>query len=128
MPAAFDIHPEHERVEVTLSGTLSVADLEQVTKSLHASPEFDPGFDVFTDARGVRLAIEPKEVMEFADFYCKHLASATGRSALLMNTPRETALALIHKHAVQHRRTIEVFQAEEAAVKWLEGPRTAVVR
>ncbi len=126
MPATFAIHPERKRVVVTLSGTLSIADLEQVTMSLHDAPGFDPSFDVFTDARGVRLAIEPKEVPEFADFYCEYLASTTGCSALLMSTPRETTLALIHKHAVRRRRAIEVFQKKEAAVKWLEGPRSVV--
>ncbi|MBE2181241.1 MAG: hypothetical protein IAE97_12305 [Chthoniobacterales bacterium] len=122
MPATFDVHPERKRVDVTLSGTMSVADLEQITMALHDSPGFDPSFDVFTDAREVRFVIEPKEVMEFADFYCKYLASTTGRSALLMSTPRETTLALIHKHAVRRRRTIEIFQTQEAALKWLEGP------
>lgn len=126
MPATFDIHPERKRVDVTLSGTMGIADLEKLTVSLHDSPDFDASFDVFTDAREVRFVIEPKEVMEFADFYCEYLASKTGRSALLMSTQRETTLALIHKQAVRSRRAIEVFQKEEAALKWLEGPGPAV--
>lgn len=119
MPATFDIRPEERRVVITLSGTLSIVDVEELTNSLRASPGFDPNFDFYTDARGVKFAIEPREVMEFAGFYCKHLASKTGRSALVLGTPRETSLGLVHKHAVQHGRTVEIFHTEEAALEWL---------
>ena len=84
---------------------------------------YDPTFDSLIDLRGVRLGLSPREVEALAD--ALQASDVTPRrTAVLVDSPRETALVLVYRQRATFHTT-QAFSTEEAAYRWLGRIRSA---
>ncbi len=81
-------------------------------------PLYDASFSVLIDLRGVRLGLGPREVEALIAALETSDLKPPSRVAVLVDSPRETALVLLYKQRVTFHAT-QVFSTEEAAHEWL---------
>jgi hypothetical protein len=61
------------------------------------------------------------ELTEFAQIFKERFASPTGKSAILMDSPHTTAIAMLHQQKTTEARRTELFTTHEAAMEWLNS-------
>ena len=121
MPITFQINPDSDRIFAKVSGDVGLAELEEALNAMSEAPNFNPDYDLLTDARELQFSGKQEEIRAFGGLFGKVLGSQKGKSALLLDQPYETAIGMIHKKNVENLRRIEIFSTMEAALKWLES-------
>lgn len=99
-------------------------DLDAITRSfreLAGQEDFSRDFDFLTDAREAELALSTVDLNTFAGLYAELLGGGFGRSALVLNKPKDTALAYLHVDHVKTVREVRLFYLRESALEWLDS-------
>jgi hypothetical protein len=73
MAISFFVDPERRLVELTVSGEFETEEIIAAVDSIASHPDFQPGFDLYSDNRGVTRPITTKQVLRLT----AHLAHAT---------------------------------------------------
>ncbi len=106
---------------LTHRGYTDTEDLAVLLGRLVDDPRFLPHYGLLTDFSECRLAVTPSELGALAERYEAKLGSRTIRSAILVDSTRETALSMLYERRRERRRTVVVFSGREAALAFLRG-------
>lgn len=73
-------------------------------------PKYMPGFDVITDLRDVEVKLSPEEARAAAAQVAADRA-ILGRSAILTNEPRSTAISTLYVAAIAGQHPLKIFSS-----------------
>ncbi len=82
-------------------------------------PLYDASFDALIDLRGGRLRLTPEEVTALVDLLVTSGQTPPTRTAVLVDSPRETALVMLYSQRATFHSP-QAFSTKEAAYTWLE--------
>ncbi len=124
MPISYRIDKSRRLVELLVSGEFDTTEILQTVDSIVAEPDFQPGFEVISDNRGVTRPISTEQVLRLAahlsqvarDFGGARVAFVTG-SAASFGMMRMFA-SLAEEVPINAR----VFGDMESAREWLATP------
>lgn len=119
MDYSYEIFDSLQVIKEVYTGAIDIAFFEATVAALSADPQFSRGLNALTDFRGCQFLFSPDDLYEFRHFYLRICGQASSRSALVVDTPRETALCIVFKQQAAGCRDIEVFSTREAAELWL---------
>ena len=124
MDYSYEIFDNLQVIREAYTGAIDIAFLKAAVAAVSADPQFSRRLDALTDFRGCQFLFSPDDLYEFRHVYLRICGQASSRSALVVDTPRETALCIVFKQQVAGCRDIEVFSTREAAEVWLGLPVT----
>jgi hypothetical protein len=124
MSIVFRIHPEHQLVETTVSGEISLAEFEAYWETLRADPTYRPEYDALIDLRATRRIGPLEELLQIA---------ARQKSRLDRLRPTRRAVVIKEEMTFRLMRRFEaltggdespyrVFRTMEEAERWLRLP------
>ena len=122
MNYSYSISDDIRVIKAKYTGSIDIAFIKAAILALAKDPGFDPTFDTLADFRGCQFFITPDDLYAFRSFYLRVLGNAVSKTALVANTPRETALCIVFQHQIVGSQGIEVFSTLEAAEAWLGVP------
>lgn len=123
MPFTYSIQPERNLVRQTLWGTVTVADLRDMTLAVQRDPQFRRRFDVLADLRDATVHISHDDMIEFARFLAGR--SEIGRQAIVVRGQLEFGIARMFEQLTEmdvSRLDLKVFFDIESADQWLSTP------
>lgn len=123
MAYIYRIEKDLGRVRIDFSGRVELPELERMVEEISKDPEFSSDFSILTNAHEAEFAVALGELKEFASTIEEKLKGGTGKSALVVRTPHETALAMMHSKNVKRTRQVGVFHSIGAAIEWLDAER-----
>ena len=106
---------------MTFTGESTIDELKIAFHEITIDPNYKPQYHVLGDLRACVFTFTPAALNELAHLLKERLGGSLGKTAVLINTPRETALAMLHKDKMVGTRTIELFSTLEAALTWLKS-------
>lgn len=119
MAARIDVQVDSDArlLRITLSGTVTFADLTQLEADLRKCPEYRLGYSVLTDATGVReMRLHGDEVY----FLAEQTESNRNYVAIVASDPMTVGLARIYATAANWRTDrVSVFSDLDGAIVWL---------
>jgi hypothetical protein len=121
MPHTLAIDETEGIITVSYTGECTLDELKAAVLEVTDSRDYRPSHHVLSDLRGCAIFLDPDRLPELARLFDERCADSTGKSALLLDTPHETALALLHQRNVAGARTTELFSTREAALAWLRS-------
>ncbi len=119
MDYEYSIDEESGIICQTFAGRCSFENLEAVLVQLCQDPRFDPDYDILTDLHACEFELGLEQVELFAQLFMDMFKESKGKSALLVDSPRETATSMIFQDMVTQARWVEVFSTREAALNWV---------
>ncbi len=105
----------------SFKGQYSFRDFETVVLKLTSDKRFSPDYNILTDIRECEIQFQPDDIMRFFQTFKDKVGESKGKTAIIVNAPKETAISTIHQKAVSDIREIQVFSNREAAMDWLKG-------
>lgn len=124
MPLRHHVDVKRRRVVATLSGEVSLAEmLDAITASV-SHPDFEPGFDVYSDHTGITRVFTTDQARRLAG----HLASLSEQMAgsrWAIVTDKEASFGMMRMLSVFAQEVpmeLEVFRSPEEAEQWLSLP------
>jgi hypothetical protein len=117
----YRIDKDEETIYQTFWGKFSVDDLQKAVFEISSDANFNPDYNVLADLGECELEFVPSDMKIFFEGFKDRWGSRTGKSAILVNTANETALAMWHQRNTVNVREVQVFCTEEAAIGWLKG-------
>ena len=124
MPVAmkheYRIEPERRRMESRYRGDFDLKSFLRGLEKISRDPAFDPDYDTLVDLKECNLQIDVSDVETIAEIFDGIYASGKGRTAVLLDDPRSTALAMLFQKRA-FSREIRLFNKRENALNWLEG-------
>mgnify|MGYP003658781496 CR=1 FL=1 len=87
-----------------------------------ADPDYSPDFGGVLDLKDANILLTPTEVGELAKMLINDNSAATGRFALLVNKPFETALSMIFETKMKPKQDINVLTEVASAAWFLQLP------
>ena len=106
-------------VFVTLVGEVSVEEIQETVSEITSDTDFCSSMHLLTDLREFRFPSDPSELKRLIDTFRENFGESAGKEALIVESRRETAMAMLHKKNVAEFRNVEVFSTIEAALEWL---------
>lgn len=119
MSFTYQFEEEEKIIYLTFKGECNLEEIKESVHQITGDPNYKPHFHILTDIRNGRLAFQPNALTELAQLFEERFGGSTGKSAMLLSSPRETAMAMLHQKKVS--RTIELFSTREAALIWLKS-------
>jgi hypothetical protein len=120
MSHKFTIEEEEGIIHITFSGECAMDEVKTAVREITGDPNYKPQYDILTDLRDRVLAVNYDALDGLAHLFEERFGGSTGKSAILIDTPHETALAMLHQKKVAGTRTIELFSTRESALTWLK--------
>lgn len=123
MPFTYSILPEQNLVRQVMWGTVTTADLREMTIAMNNDPQFRKRMDILADFRGASVDISYDEMMEFTAFLGGH--GVIGREAIVVSGQLEFGMARMFEQLTEYsvrRADLKVFFDMEAAELWLGSP------
>ena len=116
-----EYHIDTEKGIMTHSfhGDVYIKDWEQERLKSLSDADYHPTFNVLVDMQGATMKSEPEEIEKFVPLLKATPESYGIKHALLVDSPNETAMAMIYQDCVKTLRNVKVFSTYEAAVEWL---------
>jgi hypothetical protein len=108
-------------IHITYTGECDVDELKTVIQEVIRSPDYRSSYHVLSDFRGCVVSCYPHRLPELARMFEKNYADSTGKSAMILDTPYQTAIAMPHQKNVEGTRVTKLFSTREAALSWLES-------
>jgi len=102
-------------------GILRVDELESAVLKLSKDSSFDPHYNILTDLRECLFELRPQEMEQFIRIFKEKFSKGKGKSAIIIDTPIETAISTIFQDLVKNVRRIQIFSTDEAAIAWLKS-------
>ena len=121
MQYEYKIDDEDKIIHQTFKGEFSMDNLKSAFMKVTNDPNFNPNYNILTDLRECIFNFLPKELESFIPIFKEKLAGSKGKSALLLDTPYETAISSLHQDEVKNTRSIRLFSTFEAAIIWLKS-------
>ncbi len=115
-----NIHPEQALIVVTVSGTV---DVEEILSSIHAlrlDANYNNQFKAVWDFRTLDGAHGLDAVQDIVGGIGQLPGAPPAMSAMLVGTPRNTALATLYGQLAQHLHQSKAFSTVNAAGTWLD--------
>jgi hypothetical protein len=120
MPASYRIHKEQRLALITLSGCVTVADIQSLIEQGPKDPDFDPQLNELVDLRSVtEFALSSDEVRTFAR---RRVFSPESRRAFVASSPHIFGLGRMweaYTALSDNPTAVCVFYDLPAALKWL---------
>jgi|TARA_B100002003_G_scaffold201590_1_gene193373 signal transduction histidine kinase/ActR/RegA family two-component response regulator len=116
------IDADKKLVVLRVRGTVHASDIAQIGEEYGRHPLYDPSYDSIIDARELDSQFGLDELRSLLDAVRSKGITPTGRRAFVVDSPRETALAMLYGQLVSSRQS-RVFSTEEAAYEWLGRAR-----
>ncbi len=120
MQYEYRIDDKNEIIYQSIKGECSTHDLETAVRKLTSDSAFSPHYAILTDLQECEFDFRSKGMEEFFQKFKDKFSDGEGKSALLVASPIETAIAVIHSKNVEGTRNIKVFSTYEAAMSWLK--------
>ncbi len=119
MAYSYEIDSPQNTIYLTFSGKVDLPELHELLSEVASNPEINSNRNFLTDLSRAELILTPGEMQGFASAFLEVFEGGTGRSALVLSTPVETALGMLHSENVNQTRQIEIFSTKKAALEWL---------
>lgn len=119
MSCVYEISILQQIVFFNLVGPTTVDEVNEAFLKLRRDKEYDPSYNFLTDARRCIYVDSPQDVSRYVALLENYFTGHRIKIAILVDTPLETAIAMIFQEKVSKIRQVEVFSTKEAAVKWL---------
>lgn len=105
--------PEHNLVIERFNDWLDYQTVRSVSTKIWNSPGYHRNMNVLVDLRGCTVAISTKELIRLIAFFFSHPESLRGRSAILADTPKNTAISAFFQSHI-------LLLSKAKVVNWLE--------
>ena len=114
----YRIDPELRLVIAVFTGEVRYPELRAWHLELAERPDYDPTFKGIGDMRRASMAVS-REELEALDQLNAERRLVTGMWALLVDSPNETALAMVYANVKKERHPMHYFSTVEAASNYL---------
>ena len=121
MQYEYKINDDERIIYQFYKGTFRIEDLESAILKLTKDSSFNPDYNILTDLRKCKFEFRPGELENFLKIFKKTLGSNSGRGAIIIDSPIETAISQIFQDLVKKIRSVEIFSTSEAAIVWLQS-------
>ncbi len=121
MSFQLEIDAERRLVEIRYQGVVDTPTLLEALSSVHEQVTFGPIAFGISDFRGATLQVEKADFPKFIAAKDPQLFEGA-RWALLIDSPRETALGMVYTRMKEQLHSYEIFSTREAALQWLQLP------
>ena len=121
MKQEYRIDDTEKIIYMSITGDCNLRDLETALLKLTNDKNFSPNYNLLNDLRKCKFKFRPKDLDRFFRIFIEKFSKGTGKSAVLLDTPRETAFSIIHQERMKDTREIQLFSTYEAALNWLQG-------
>lgn len=121
MPASFQLDVPHQLVRVTLSGDVTDDEVLGLQRTLHQTPEVEPGWHALVDcSTAEQVLLTTNAIRELG---ARSRFTAQARIAIV--APRDALYGIARMVEQLHPGPcgIMVFRDRDQAVAWLEGER-----
>jgi hypothetical protein len=108
-------------VELRYEGVVDVPTLLEAITSINEQVSFEHIMYGISDFRGATMKVEKSDLPKFIAAKDPELFGRA-RWALLIDSPRETALGMVYTRMKEQVHRHEVFSTREAALEWLQIP------
>ncbi len=122
MTLKYVILPEKRVFIEKMEGEITMEGLLRAIAIIWADPDYSSNFGGVLDLRNANLLLNPTEIGELAKMLIADKSAATGRFALLVNKPFETALSMIFETKMKPKQEINVFTEVANAAWFLQLP------
>ena len=102
-------------------GKIRINDLEAAILKLSKDRSFNPDYNILTDLRDCIFDFRPQDLEHFFKIFKEIFGKSRGKSAVILDTPIETAISTIFQDLVKTVRRIKIFSTYEAAIVWLKS-------
>lgn len=117
-PHTLTIDRKHRVAVNVYRGVVTVELVRRALEEQLRHPDFDRSFAVIGDFRLATFDVKREDVEAFAKLYDAQYEGSPGKTALLVDAPRETALSLMFEQRARSR-SIKVFSTTAALRHWL---------
>ncbi len=125
MPIESSVDRLRRRIVVRVVGEFTFADIRSAIDAALGHPDFEPGFDLFSDHTGVRRPISTEEAKQMASYlegFADQLAGM--RWAALAATPESYGkLRMVEMLLRNMPIEVQVFATRKEADAWLASPK-----
>ncbi len=123
MPIQTRVDPEHGYARHQAHGKCSVDDFVEALHAIYAHPEYEPGNGGIWDLRHADLsAIASRDAQFMAEFVRRVRGPREGRTAVVVDAPREFGLARMYQVYSEGLLELKVLYDLDAALAWLLAP------
>ncbi len=121
MAQNYIIDHKEEIIKISFIGENDKGDVMATLLEIIDDSKYKSHYNILTDLSDCSLSFNLTDLTEFSQLFEVKFSDSTGRSAIVINTPRETALAMLHRKNVEKTRKIRVFSTRKAALSWLRS-------
>ena len=114
----YRIDPELRLVIAVFSGEIRYPELRAWHLEIAEHPDYHPSFSGIGDMRRATMEVT-REELEALDQLNAERGLVTGMWALLVDSPNETALAMVYANVKKERHPMHYFSTVEAASEYL---------
>jgi hypothetical protein len=121
MPATYQIE-DHKWIEMTLSGELSVEDLADLTRRMHADPDYSDDLCGIIDCREMTNLLNLTDLRGLANIELQRPGPAwRSKRAVIVRSPAQYSTARVFMvFAEDSPIQYDVFYNRETAMQWLK--------
>ncbi|MEB3161863.1 MAG: hypothetical protein VKK80_01425 [Prochlorothrix sp.] len=119
MDYIYSIDPEQRLITERYQGVVTIHNIKNAIQTLAADPLFCPDYSSLVDLRVCDFKFDLQDLEELLSCHHQVFGITEGKTALVVNNPRDTALSVLFKNYVDGARQIDVFSTCEAAQDWL---------
>ena len=113
---------EKERIiHISLSGKCDNEELLELILDVTTNSDYRTDYNILSDYTECVLLGDLADLKEYNHLFEKIVSRGTGKIASIVDTPRETALTMLHQRTVRTTRDLRVFSTREAALSWFNS-------
>ncbi len=116
----YRIFPELRLVIGGYKGAITVEDMRELALAIWKDPLYDKTYSGIVDCTQASMDISPEGIRRIADFFISQNDTLTGKAAVLVQTPMETAINWIFAKHMGAKNKIGVFSTWKAATDFLK--------
>ena len=122
MSCEYSIYPEHSLIIEHFSGHTTREEFENMCHELWQEPEYHNQMNVMMDFRKSEMLYSAEDIKELSMFFKTAPSATKGRGAVLVSSPRETALADLFTLEMASNNLVRTFTTWPAACSFLGVP------
>lgn len=115
----YEIDSQERTIIQTFKGVMTREIVLRSLSVLVADSEFDNSFHVITDLRAIINQIPQNELKLLAQQVVSALPAEDRKSAFVVDSPRNSAFAILFGQILSKDREFQIFSTMEAAKKWV---------
>ncbi len=122
MTLSYVLLPEKKVFIERMEGKVTMEGLLRAISIIWSEDKYRPEFGGVLDLTNADLLLSPAEIIELSQMLIADNKAATGRFALLVNKPFETALSMIFETKMKPKQEINIYTELESAAWFLQLP------